>query len=200
MKIEELIAKLNFLSCKYHNKVKEMETIYPQIGKNDARNTFFNKCIAVFDCLLLLCISRVDLFTHEYFKNNSERLTIREGLEDEFYVEHGDSFGTLDKEEAKELHFTNLIVHEIDSFVPFTYFHGIFVAFESTFRMIYQRIGKRPMPTEFFKILDDLKPKLSLTNYSEFFSILLNILILSMAICNLRDSIFSQFAHYLDAI
>lgn len=42
---QELIKQLNSISSLYHEKLKEMESKYPQLERNDARLTFFHKCI-----------------------------------------------------------------------------------------------------------------------------------------------------------
>ena len=58
LQIEDLIKQLNSISCIYHNKIKEMEIKYSNLAKNDARFTFFHKCMGVFGSILLLKITR----------------------------------------------------------------------------------------------------------------------------------------------
>jgi hypothetical protein len=82
----------------------------------------------------------------------------------------------LDKEEEKKhAYFYNLLANEIESFTIFTFFQGIFVAFESTFRLIFPIIKKREPPINISNVLDELKSDLGLSDYSEFFNLLRNL-------------------------
>src|SRR5215208_1678616 len=79
------IKQLNETSCIYHTKLKEMESKYSQLEKNDARFTFFHKCIQVYDNILLLFIIRKSYLTNkEFFKKHKDEITLREGLEEQF--------------------------------------------------------------------------------------------------------------------
>jgi hypothetical protein len=154
-----------------------MESKYSQLEKNDARFTFFHKCIQVYDNILLLYIIRkFYLPNKEFFNKHKGEITLREGLEEQFMAEHGNIFNNLDNEEEKKhAYFYNLLANEIDSFTIFTFFQGIFVAFESTFRLIFPTIKKREPPNNISNVLDELKLDLGLSDYSKFFDLLRNL-------------------------
>ena len=175
MQIVDLIKQLDSTSRRYHNKLKEMETKYPNLAKNDARFTFFHKCMGVFDSIILLKITRKYYITkEEFFKEHKDAITIREGLEEQFLAEHGHQYNWENEDEKKYGHFYNLLTNEIDSFTGFTFFHGIFDAFESTLRLLYPKIKGKSTPDIFANILSELQTDLQLVQYEEFFKILRN--------------------------
>ena len=172
----KLITQLNSTSYVYHTKLKEMENKHPQLKKNDVRFTFFHKCIQVFDNILLLYIIRkYYLYDDDFYKKHKNGITIREGLEEQFKAEYGNDFNNWDNdEEEKKAYFYNLLANEIGSFTVFTFFHGIFVAFESTFRLMYPRIKNRELLNNISisNVLDELKLDLNLSDYSKFFDLI----------------------------